>query len=394
MSLLGFDQMPDPASAERDLARVLTQTFSFPPAAWDSYVQQVGRDNFRMRFDEGGRLQGGLAVYRPRQWFGGRALPMGAIAAVGVKPELRGGGVAFALMSEIVREMRATGTPLSALYASTSRLYRKVGYEHAGSSTVFEISTQHLGAVRAGEPLHAIDPGDHARMRPLHDAEARETNGLLERPPGMWTRVSRKRDGDVFAYLTGPESDPTGYVLYEQSEDDQDRLCLRVRDWVARTPGSRSAMLRLFAGHRSLKGLLRWRGPALDPWLMLLPEQETKALAIERWLLRINDVAGALEGRGYPPDLEEALELEVTDEIVPENNGAFRVEVSGGTSRVTRGGAGPGIRLSVRALAPLYSSFHRAEELAALGWIEGDRAQLRAASRIFAGPEPWMSDGF
>ncbi|MEZ4655657.1 MAG: GNAT family N-acetyltransferase [Candidatus Eisenbacteria bacterium] len=138
-----------------------------------SYTEQIGRENFRVLLDDRRRIVAGLGIFRPGQWFGGREIPMGAIAAVGVKPELRGGGIAFALMSAAVREMRALGMPLSALYASTSRLYRKVGYEHAGSAYYYEVSTADLGGTRPGaDPLRPVR--DRSRsFRTLHRAASR-----------------------------------------------------------------------------------------------------------------------------------------------------------------------------------------------------------------------------
>ena len=393
MRLLPLSEAPHPADAEKELSRLLGQTFSFPEESWEPYVQQVGRENFRVLLDDRARVVAGLGVYRPGQWFGGRSIPMGAIAAVGVQPELRGSGIAFELMSGILRELHATGVPLSALYASTSRLYRKVGYEHAGSACIYETSTQDLGNPSEGDPLQAVDPQEHDRFRDIYQTAARLSNGWLDRTPGMWTRISRKQAGTTHAYLSGGRH-PSGYIIYEQREDDAGkRKVLSVRDWIALTPGARRGILKLLAGHRSLESAVRWRGPFVDPWISLFPEQRTRGISIERWLLRITDVVAALNARGYPPELNESLDLTVVDETISENSGQYHLEVSQGRGRVTAGGSG-GLTLSVRALAPLYSGFHRSEELASLGWIEGDERSLQAAARIFAGPEPWMPDGF
>ena len=76
-----------------------------------------------------GDLVGGLGILFMGQWFGGRSVRTGGIAAVGVPPEERGEGAAEALMTSVLRGLRKRGVPISTLYPSNLRLYRKVGYE-------------------------------------------------------------------------------------------------------------------------------------------------------------------------------------------------------------------------------------------------------------------------
>ena len=47
-------------------------------------------------------------------------------------------------------------------------------------------------------------------------------------------------------------------------------------------------------------------------------------------MLRIVDVAAALEARGYPAGLEAQLELEVEDELLAWNHGRLRLSVADG----------------------------------------------------------------
>lgn len=91
-----------------------------------------------------GQIAGGLSLYSMGQWFGGQRISMSGIAGVGVAPEYRGMGVATELMRQTVNELYANGVPLSALYAATQELYRKVGYEQAGSYCRFSLPTRSI----------------------------------------------------------------------------------------------------------------------------------------------------------------------------------------------------------------------------------------------------------
>ena len=50
------------------------------------------------------------------QWFGGRALPMSGIFGVATLPEFRGAGVMRSVVTTVMREAHARGTPITALY--------------------------------------------------------------------------------------------------------------------------------------------------------------------------------------------------------------------------------------------------------------------------------------
>jgi len=76
------------------------------------------------------------------QWWGSQRVPMTGIAGVGVTPEYRGTGVAIALVQDTVKELHRQGVPLSVLYPATQHLYRKAGYEQAGTACWWEISTR------------------------------------------------------------------------------------------------------------------------------------------------------------------------------------------------------------------------------------------------------------
>ena len=95
-------------------------------------------------------------------------------------------------------------------------------------------------------------------------------------------------------------------------------------------------------------------------------------------MLRIADLSAALEARGYAPQLQADLHLEVTDPLVPENSGPWQLTVRGGRGVVRRGGEGR-LRLDIGVLAALYTGYGRPELLSA------GRPHGRAGSRPYAG---------
>ena len=383
-----------PDGSETDQLRcVLAQSFSAPPDLWENWIRRIGNENLRVLV-RGGRVIGGLGWYRMGQWFGGRCVPMAGIAGVGIAPEHRTRGIAARLMSEVLRELNTAGFPLSTLYASTQRLYRKVGYEQAGTRYRYRLPLQSLGPAAATREFHRVDPPESGLFQKLAAARARVSNGNLERNQAIWERLLHVSGRAVHAYVIGPIECPEGWLAYYQgTSDDSDRFDLFVRDMVVTTPEAAQSLWAFFRSHRSLAGHVHWFGPANDP-LLLGPDEFTPTISDPlRWMMRIVDVSRALEERGYPPGAEGRLVMQVNDDLIAANNRTITLEVAGGRGRVEAGGSAE-LRADVRGLPPLFSGLFAPAQLQQAGWINGDDRALETAARLFASPEPWMPDMF
>lgn len=380
---------------------ILTQSFEFPISQFEMWLNAVGREQIR-RITRSDRVIAALAFVRMGQWFGRRAVPMVGIAAVGVPPEDRASGAAFHLMSESLKELRAEGTPISTLYPATQRLYRKVGYEQAGFRCRHSVPTRSIPRFPRELPCRRIDGSKTDAFHKPYDLLAERNSGMLHRNQAMWQRVVTVHGSPVYGYLFGTAKEPEGYVVFTQ-EKLPEGYDLHLRDLVAVTPRAARAVWTFLSDHRSLAKNVHWLGPAAEPLLGLLPEQDACILSSERWFLRIVDVAAALEARGYPEDVEATITIEIEDEILPENRGRWVLHVADGRGRVERPrraraasakGGEKLLRLHIRSLAPLYSGLFTPRQSASLGWIDAAPDALSAAAAIFAGPEPWMPDAF
>lgn len=384
-----FGTISNPEEAKQ-LGQILTQCFNSPPDSWQMYLNRIGLENFRVIL-QGGQAAGGLGILHMGQWFGSSRVPIAGIAAVGIAPEYRGTGVAAALMTNIVKECHAKGIPLSTLYASTSALYRKVGYEQAGNYCRLTVPTETILLKDRTLPMQRVE-ATHHEFHELYRQRAIASSGNLDRHQAIWQGIVESPEDVIYAYRIGFEDKPEGYVIFSQKRGDTS-YHLEVRDMVALTPAAARRLWTFFADHRSLADKVIWQGQAGDPLLSLLTEQTYKIAHLERWLVRVVDVPKALSMRGYPIGLEAELHLEIQDNVLPDNNGKFVLAVSGGRGEVTRGGRGE-LRLDVRGLSPLFTGLLTAHQLQTIGKIEGDADSLSTAMLLFASPEPWMPDHF
>lgn len=362
-------------------------------SSWtEVFTQRIGAENLRaVLLDD--QLAGGLGVYRMGQWFGGRSIPCGGVSLVGIAPEFRGRGLARLAMQSLLEELHADGTPIACLFPSTQRLYRAVGFEQAGSRCRYKLPLSSIDLSDRGLPVTRIDPELCAELfAPVAAQRARRSSGNLERTPGLWQRITHHPVKTTYCGVIGATDAPQGFVSYRYEECGGQTI-VHVHDMAAVTPAAVRRLWTFLADHRSLPTHVTWSGPPTDPLLMATQECKHTPVELLRWMLRIVDVKSALEARGYGPDIRGEVHLDITDDVLPHNCGRWVLQVVDGRGTLTSGGNGD-VRLDIRGLAPLYSSFLPPDALRSAGLIECGDAALQAATRIFAGPEPWMPEIF
>lgn len=379
---------------------IVSDALNFPRDAADRYAQLVGTENFRV-VRCGSSPAGGLALLPMGQFFGGRSVPTVGIAAVGIAPEWRSRGAATAMLKAMLREQHASGWALSSLYPATLPLYRRVGYEQAGSR--FEIRL-HLRSIELRDgslSVRRITPDDTPEIETLYRTRARQAPGCIDRTPFFWQRVRAHRGETTQGYMAfDPETGRAeGYLYYLRKGGQDPAFQLHLTDFVAATPRAARRLLSLLIDHQSVADTASWFGGPNDAILKLVPERWFKVQLLDYWMLRIVDVGAALSARGYPIGLRAELHLDVEDDLLMPNNGRYVLEINNGTSRVMTGGRGDA-RIDIRGLAALYTGFATAHDLLMTGQLQfapnvSSPADLLATvDAIFAGPTPWMPDAF
>ncbi len=356
-------------------------------------LQRQGIENLRVA-RVGGVVAAGLGMLPMGQWFGGTSVPMVGINAVSTAPEHRSTGIMSRMLRQMLVEIHAAGVPLSVLYPTTQPVYRRAGYEQAGVAMDYKHPLHGLGTGDRSLQVRRAGDEDTATIRALYAERARRTTGNLDRSEYMWARVLEPRDVPLNKYLVERDGTPEGYVIYTQRQPPgtkaKDIYC---SDLVALTADAARRLIAFFADHRSTAENLVWTGAPAEPLLLHVPNQAYKIGWYEQWMLRIVDVPAALAARGYPLGVQGDLHLKVRDDVLEHNNGRWVLAVADGQADVREGGTGA-ITVDVRGLAPMYTGYLSPLELCAGGYVQGPEADLARACTVFAGPSPWMADGF
>lgn len=372
------------------LARILGHCFGFPLEEAPEWFNRAGFDNVRA-YRPAEQLLGGLIVVPMGQYFGGRSVPMTGIAGVGIAPEARGGGHATKMMSACVREIRASGVALSALYPATVPLYRGVGYARAGARYEIELAPGAAATRVRGQGLERIERGEEdLDVRAVYARFGARRQGFLDRGPYIWGRIFRPRKGHHEGFKVVGDRGCEGYAVIAHKMGDGESE-VNVADLVALSRPAAARLLDLLAGYGSIATTVRWHGASPDLLTSVIPDRRHNVRVTDYWMLRLCDVERALAARGYVAD--GTLDLEIADDIIPENAGRFRLKVREGRPSIDRGGDGS-FKIDVRGLAALYSGFHDARTLLELGDLDAHEHGLATADALFAGRAPAMSDFF
>jgi predicted acetyltransferase len=365
------------------------RTYLMSPEDGETWAGKVDLENFRIA-KRGDRMIGGLTLRPMGQWFGGRAVPMTGIAAVGIEPQERASGAGTRFMRTILEELHASGVPISSLYPATQTIYRRCGYELAGDFIRYGINADEIDT--RDRSLRIEHTTGRDAIISLYNERAPRTSGVLDRSPVMWDRTFEPFKSEADAYLVHGDERPEGYIVYSRQRGEHVRAHM-IADVVALTPAAAKRILTFVVDHKSFIDDLQWNGPPADPFAFLLAEPRRKVKMSWPWMLRIVDVSRALSERGYPVAVEAELHLRVHDDVLGANDGAFVLRIGDGKAEVAPGGDGR-LRIDVRGLASLYTGYASAHELLATGYIEGEEQDLLTADAIFAGPAPWLADFF
>ncbi len=348
----------------------------------------AGRDAGRLLGAWDGGQQVGLALYdEMRQWWHGRDLPMAGVSGVAVAPESRGRGVGRALMTGLLRSMAERRYPLSALYPATSRLYRSLGWEVAGSRYLAEIPARSLAALLPPDPAAGSAPGPTgtAGVRRTTEADADQVIAVLgaicrtQLDCGPTTRdreaVRRLLASDsVFSYLA-----PDGFLSYSW-DTGRDLLVNTLR---AVSPRTLREFWSIVANHATIAGTVRVAlGPA-DPITWLTSEPDVRIRSHKNWMLRVLCPESAIAGRGFPAAVSLDVMLALSDPDLPDLTHPYRLRVGEGLGTLdpetigetVQGPSGPWVTcLGPRGFAAMYAGVPMATLRQAGLVVGGDRA--------------------
>lgn len=356
-------------------------------------------DEFDAAF-EGDSIVATSAVKDMVQWFGGKEMRMAGIWGVATVPERRGQGLMSQVVAHGLLRAREEGIPVSMLFPAVLAPYRALGYQVAGTYTDHAVPLEDLPS-RGTLAVEEVDPADAwAQIRDCYRSVAPTQNGAVEGSHDSWwtQRVLFPRDPKAMfrAVVARGLNGIEGYAAFTYRDAPPATLDLAFdvdcRQMVWTTPEALRSLLAYFRGFRGIGVNLVFPGPPAEPVLAELTEQTLKPTFAFRWMLRVLEVRGALEARGYPPVTGTCI-LGVEDPLFAENTGAWEITAQNGSVKVSHTNAAPR-PVSIGTLSAMFSGYLAPADAVRLGLLEPDDRVVSLLSSLFAGPAPWSMDWF
>lgn len=334
------------------------------------------------------RLVGAVSTHDFGMHWGGSRVPCGGVGGVSVMPEVRGQNVARRMLAESFARMRERGEVVSALYPTTARLYRSVGYEFAGW---WRRSTLDLEELAGGDdPALEWEPApfDHPDIPATYEAMAVDHDGWLSIPDRMWAHRAHTRtksDANRFAYVATRDGRVVASLVfhYNATQRPGKMYDLEVEHLAGTDAAAVGGCLGFLARHGTTVGTVTTTLPAevLAPHV---PHLQRMVTAMQwAWMIRLVDLPGAMAARGWPTGVAGSVAFDVTDPVIPENSGPGVLTVADGTASWEPGGAGT-VEVTIQELGALYAGCNP-RVLAAGGQLRGaGRADLDLLRASFA----------
>lgn len=336
--------------------------------------------------DADGILVGHCRLLEVEHYFGGRPVRCLDIAGVAVAIERRRQGIATSLMESAAAWGAHRGIAMSLLFPGVPSLYRRLGWEHAGTFPRYTVSD--LVAPRA-EPMRSALPDDWPAIEACYDRYASSLNGPGRRRPARWAALRHAQSCSVLDGGDGIEA----YVLqYRGAEPGESPSAPPTVDWAATTPRGLRAVVAMLASD-TVDAAAMVRAPEPGAWAPWTDSWNVPHGGGLFWMARPLVLANAIAARGFPTPVSASVTFAVDDRLVTESCGPWRLETADGRG-VLSPSRDAAVLMDACAVGPLFTGFRTAHELARVGLLDGASDDLDVLTAMFAGSAPVALDFF
>ncbi|WP_424013362.1 GNAT family N-acetyltransferase [Halorubrum xinjiangense] len=347
------------------------------------------------------------------------------LSAVASPPEHRRRGNVGRMLRESLAEYRERGVSVSTLWPFEYPFYANYGWATASRYPHLTAPPAQLGFVDdlvatdgddAGH-FRRLGEGDYESVKPVLAATADRYDLTMDWTEEWWReRTLQGWKTDPFVYGWERDGELRAVCAYSFEEpDDADDPILRVTDVAVADDEAWFQLLRFFRNHDSQVDEVRIRAPPDAPLLDLVDDPRAVDCEVRTGpMVRLVDVAAALEAFGPDPAVEAAFSLSVADPLVDWNDRTFRVEVADGAVAVEpvdggegggRDGAGAGdesgsetgnadAAVEMGALSQLYVGYRSVDEVIRDGGLAVDSVTTDDLRALFPPRTTHLREGF
>lgn len=325
----------------------------------------------------------------------GTWIRLGGLGTVATPPERRRQGYARRLLSEAVRTYAADSVPLVALWPFETAFYRQFGWTTAHDLSRYQCDPGVLVDVGDGTgQFQRVEADDWESLRTVHLTAGEGETLSLDRSERWWRRRVFSEWGEtqrhVYRYDRG--GDPAGYLAHSVDDGRLEVAALGGVDHDAYR-----AVLGFLGDHDAQIERVSFARPSGADLFAIVDDPDAIECTVEPGpMVRVTDVARALETVPYPDAITAEVTLAVEDPLLERNDGRYRLRVADGVGKVEAvPGSNPDATLSVGDLTALIVGSHDASMAARLGTLTvDDPAVVHDLDRLFPPERVFLREFF
>lgn len=328
----------------------------------DPEKTKLGYEKIRAVFDDSGMACSTTAIEPYTIRFNGSNVKMAGIGSVATLPQERNKGYVRKLFSYCFEEMRENEQIFSYLFPFSHPYYRMFGYEVCYDRQLVSMPLNAFAELKAPGRVEQFIYEKHIEdVKSIYSCFIENKNLAVVRDDRQWKSLFDK-DPYTELYSTyiwyDGDGDPASYISFDSSSSIQNEmnvceLAFKNYDSLRGLLGFLSKFHPVF---KAFKGYL----PSFINMTILIPEpilmqRELKTCGMNR-IVDVEKVLSYLKC----PDINDSVNIEVSDNSIAWNNGIFAVSFEDGSVSVKRTTTSPDLSCSVQSLTRFttgYTSF-------------------------------------
>lgn len=338
---------------------------------------------------DGDTLVSQFAVYPLKMNIYDTVYHVGFVTSVCTYPEYTGQGIMKHLMIKGLTQMHEEGKSFALLYPYSIPLYHHLGWEIVSNKISFNIKDRQIPTkVKAPGYVRRVS-WDNTEFHELHSHFASITHGCLFRNSLAWEEYWRWDEDDTKVAIYYSSSDePYGYMVYLINND-----IMHVKEMISLNHEAQRGLWEFIHAHDSMIDEVRGNNYYSESIAFELDDSDIKETIRPYSMGRIIDVAEFFKSYACDPDEPAAVfRFDVTDELLPWNNGSFTVRFERGKCRITDEPAEYEMGLSIATLTTLLLGYKTAEKLYVMDRIKAEHSAVEILDDILFHTIPYVSD--
>lgn len=335
-----------------DILKLRSASYNSKKDFSDPEKTKMGYEKIRAVFDDTGKACSTTAIEPYTIRFNGSNVKMAGIGSVATLPQERNKGYVRKLFSYCFEEMRENEQLFSYLFPFSHPYYRMFGYEVCCDKQLVSMPLSAFAELKVPGRVEQLVYEKHIEdVKDIYNCFIKNKNLAVVRDDEQWKKMF-DRDPYTELYSTyiwyDSDENPASYISYDSSSQAQNEiyvceLAFKNYDALKGLLGFLSKFHPLFKAFKGyLPGFIDLTILVAEPILM---QRELKTFGMNR----IIDVEKVLAYLKCPAD-NGSVNIEVSDNSIPWNNGIFTVSFEDGSVSVKKTSASSDLSCSVQAL--------------------------------------------